>query len=61
MLCSGWLDVGSHDHCTQDSGGPHIDNYVVIDICFGNGCAGANYPGVNARVSLYNSWISANA
>ncbi|XP_013197063.2 trypsin CFT-1 isoform X2 [Amyelois transitella] len=62
MLCSGWLDVGGRDQCQQDSGGPLFHNGVVIGVCsFGNGCADSFYPGINARVSRYTSWIQANA
>ncbi|XP_047989729.1 trypsin CFT-1-like [Leguminivora glycinivorella] len=62
MLCSGWLDVGGRDQCSQDSGGPLIHSGVVVGVCsFGNNCADPYYPGVNARVSRYTSWIQANA
>ncbi|CAK1602326.1 unnamed protein product [Parnassius mnemosyne] len=62
MLCSGWLDVGGRDQCQGDSGGPLIHNNVVVGVCsFGEQCALARYPGVNARVSRYTSWIQSNA
>ncbi|KPI95070.1 PREDICTED: trypsin CFT-1-like isoform X2 [Papilio xuthus] len=62
MLCSGWLDVGGRDQCQRDSGGPLIHNNVVVGVCsWGLGCGHPNYPGVNARVSRYTSWIQANA
>ncbi|XP_061725069.1 trypsin CFT-1-like [Cydia pomonella] len=62
MLCSGWLDVGGRDQCQGDSGGPLIHNGVVIGVCsWGEACALARYPGVNARVSRYTAWIQANA
>ncbi|KAM3967798.1 trypsin CFT-1-like [Aphomia sociella] len=62
MLCSGWLDVGGRDQCQGDSGGPLYHNRVVVGVCsFGQSCALARYPGVNARVSRFTSWISSNA
>ncbi|KAJ0182338.1 hypothetical protein K1T71_001707 [Dendrolimus kikuchii] len=62
MLCSGWLDVGGRDQCQGDSGGPLYHNRVVVGVCsWGRGCAQAQFPGVNARVSRYTSWIQANA
>ncbi|XP_050346882.1 trypsin CFT-1-like [Nymphalis io] len=62
MLCSGWLDVGGRDQCQGDSGGPLIHNNVVVGVCsFGERCALARYPGVNARVSRYTSWIQSNS
>ncbi|XP_047999851.1 trypsin, alkaline C-like [Leguminivora glycinivorella] len=62
MLCSGWLDVGGRDQCQGDSGGPLIHNGVVIGVCsWGEQCALPRYPGVNARVSRYTSWIQSNA
>ncbi|CAG4977667.1 unnamed protein product [Parnassius apollo] len=62
MLCSGWLDVGGRDQCQGDSGGPLIHNNVIVGVCsWGHQCALARYPGVNARVSRYTSWIQSNA
>ncbi|XP_053621213.1 trypsin CFT-1-like [Plodia interpunctella] len=62
MLCSGWLDVGGRDQCTQDSGGPLFHNGVVVGVCsWGFGCADPFFPGINARVSRYTAWIQANA
>ncbi|XP_072940406.1 trypsin, alkaline C-like [Epargyreus clarus] len=62
MLCSGWLDVGGRDQCQGDSGGPLLHNNVVVGVCsWGERCALARYPGVNARVSRYTSWIQSNS
>ncbi|XP_063390101.1 trypsin CFT-1-like [Cydia fagiglandana] len=62
MLCSGWLDVGGRDQCSGDSGGPLIYNGVVVGVCsWGEQCALARYPGVNARVSKVTEWIQVNA
>ncbi|GBP49567.1 Trypsin CFT-1 [Eumeta japonica] len=58
MLCSGWLDVGGRDQCQGDSGGPLIHNGVVVGVCsWGESCALARFPGVNARVSRFTTWI----
>nr|AAX62035.1 trypsin-like serine protease [Ostrinia nubilalis] len=62
MLCSGWLDVGGRDQCQGGSGGPLFHNGVVVGVCsWGRGCAQAFFPGVNARVSRFTSWIQNNA
>nr|AAF43708.1 trypsin-like protein precursor [Heliothis virescens] len=61
MLCSGWPN-GGRDQCQGDSGGPLYHNGIVVGVCsFGIGCAQAQFPGVNARVSRYTAWISSNA
>ncbi|KAJ8736108.1 hypothetical protein PYW08_006764 [Mythimna loreyi] len=61
MLCSGWPN-GGRDQCQGDSGGPLYHNNVVVGVCsFGIGCAQAQFPGVNARVSTFSSWINSNA
>ncbi|CAH0723384.1 unnamed protein product, partial [Brenthis ino] len=62
MLCSGWLDVGGRDQCQGDSGGPLLHGTTIVGVCsWGEGCAERYYPGVNARVSRYTSWIQSNA
>ncbi|XP_075975604.1 trypsin CFT-1-like [Anticarsia gemmatalis] len=62
MLCSGWLNVGGRDQCQGDSGGPLYHNRIVVGVCsFGIGCADSFFPGVNARVSRFTSWIQSNA
>ncbi|KAL0850910.1 hypothetical protein ABMA28_006819 [Loxostege sticticalis] len=62
MLCSGWLDRGGRDQCQGDSGGPLYHNGVVVGVCsWGHGCARAQFPGVNARVSRFTNWISQNS
>ncbi|XP_075975899.1 trypsin, alkaline C-like [Anticarsia gemmatalis] len=62
MLCSGWLDVGGRDQCSGDSGGPLYHNRVVVGICsWGSGCGNPRFPGVNARVSRFTSWIQNNS
>ncbi|XP_026739099.1 trypsin CFT-1-like [Trichoplusia ni] len=62
MLCSGWLDVGGHDQCYGDSGGPLFHNRVIVGVCsWGESCALARFPSVNARVSRFTSWIHSNS
>ncbi|XP_075975708.1 trypsin, alkaline C-like [Anticarsia gemmatalis] len=62
MLCSGWLDVGGRDQCQGDSGGPLYHNGIVVGVTsWGSGCGNAFFPGVNARVSRFTSWIQSNA
>jgi hypothetical protein len=62
MLCAGYLNVGGRDQCQGDSGGPLYHNRVVVGVAsWGEECALARYPGVNARVSRYTTWIQANA
>ncbi|XP_022821659.1 trypsin, alkaline C-like [Spodoptera litura] len=61
MVCSGWPS-GGRDQCQGDSGGPLYHNGIVVGVCsFGIGCGEANFPGVNARVSRFASWIANNA
>ncbi|KAJ8736118.1 hypothetical protein PYW08_006774 [Mythimna loreyi] len=61
MLCSGW-PTGGRDQCQGDSGGPLYHNNVVVGVCsFGIGCAQAQFPGVNARVSRFATWIQQNS
>ncbi|KAG6458161.1 trypsin, alkaline C-like [Manduca sexta] len=62
MLCSGVLDVGGRDQCQMDSGGPLLHNGIVVGVCsFGHRCAEPRYPGVNARVSRFATWIGNNS
>ncbi|XP_063076728.1 trypsin-1-like [Engraulis encrasicolus] len=62
MLCAG-LDAGGKDSCQGDSGGPLVAKNSTLwvqagVVSFGIGCALAEYPGVYARVSQYQSWIT---
>ncbi len=61
MTCS-YFD--GKDACQGDSGGPLLitedtaaSDLQVGIISFGHGCAQANIPGVNTRVSTYYAWI----
>ncbi|KAG5263203.1 hypothetical protein AALO_G00283730 [Alosa alosa] len=61
MICAG-RDEGGKDSCQGDSGGPMVskqNNRWVQSgvVSFGIGCALAEFPGVYARVSQYESWI----
>ncbi|XP_062383002.1 uncharacterized protein LOC134070625 [Sardina pilchardus] len=62
MICAGLLD-GGKDSCQGDSGGPMVTKQETQWIqsgivSFGFGCARPELPGVYARVSRYQSWIS---
>ncbi|XP_062327666.1 transmembrane protease serine 9-like isoform X2 [Osmerus eperlanus] len=62
MLCAG-LKVGGKDSCQGDSGGPMVSKqggrWIQSGVVsFGKDCALANFPGVYARVSMYQMWIN---
>ncbi|XP_071368409.1 transmembrane protease serine 9-like [Centroberyx affinis] len=62
MICAG-LSEGGKDSCQGDSGGPMVSKQDSIWIqsgvvSFGRGCAQADFPGVYARVSRYQTWIT---
>ncbi|XP_062382682.1 transmembrane protease serine 9-like [Sardina pilchardus] len=62
MICSG-AEEGGRDSCQGDSGGPMVSKQGSVwvqsgVVSFGIGCALAQFPGVYARVSQYESWIN---
>ncbi|XP_028164082.1 trypsin, alkaline C-like [Ostrinia furnacalis] len=58
MICAGILDLGGRDACQGDSGGPlYFQNILIGVVSWGNGCARAGFPGVNANVASYVNWI----
>ncbi|KAL7870058.1 hypothetical protein AOLI_G00140460 [Acnodon oligacanthus] len=64
MICAGLLE-GGKDSCQGDSGGPMVSkqNSVWVQaglVSFGVGCAQPELPGVYARVSRYQTWISSH-
>ncbi|PZC70433.1 hypothetical protein B5X24_HaOG200464 [Helicoverpa armigera] len=61
MICAGWPS-GGRDQCRGDSGSPLYHNGIVVGVSsFGIDCGVVSFPGVNARVSRYTSWITSNA
>lgn len=64
MFCAGSPNWET-DACKGDSGGPLVCDvggrmFVLGVISWADGCAKRNKPGVYARVSNYNQWISVN-
>ena len=64
QLAAGVLDVGGRDACQGDSGGPLVVQTadgsgvkLAGVVSWGLGCAEADYPGMYARVSSFDSWI----
>ncbi|TNM93702.1 hypothetical protein fugu_001878 [Takifugu bimaculatus] len=63
MICAGYAS-GGKDSCQGDSGGPLVttgDDKVWVQlgvVSFGIGCALPMVPGVYARVSQFQDWIS---
>ncbi|XP_068444384.1 serine protease 27-like [Clinocottus analis] len=62
MICAGFKR-GGKDACQRDSGGPLVTKQGSVWIqsgvvSFGNGCAKPMIPGVYARVSEYQDWIT---
>ncbi|KAL1272662.1 hypothetical protein QQF64_028524 [Cirrhinus molitorella] len=62
MICAGLME-GGKDTCQGDSGGPMVSKQCSVWIqsgvtSWGYGCADPNSPGVYARVSQYQNWIT---
>ncbi|XP_051571652.1 transmembrane protease serine 9-like [Myxocyprinus asiaticus] len=62
MICAGLLE-GGKDSCQGDSGGPMVSKQGSVWIqsgvvSFGKDCALAGFPGIYARVSQYQTWIT---
>jgi secreted trypsin-like serine protease len=66
QLAAGVLNGGGKDSCQGDSGGPLTVKVAGADklagvVSWGNGCADAQFPGLYARVSSFQPYISARA
>ncbi|XP_076154262.1 serine protease 27-like isoform X1 [Alosa pseudoharengus] len=62
MMCAGALEQGK-DTCLEDTGGPMVNYQDSLWIqsgvvSFGKGCGRPGLPGVYARVSGYEKWIT---
>ncbi|MEM6531976.1 MAG: trypsin-like serine protease [Myxococcota bacterium] len=67
QIAAGILGVGGKDACQGDSGGPLVvrdeDGMFALAgiVSWGNGCARPEFPGLYARVSSFEGWISETA
>ncbi|TVQ28289.1 MAG: peptidase S1 [Wenzhouxiangella sp.] len=63
MLAAGYLGEGNIDACQGDSGGPLVvpdgDAFRLAGVVsWGEGCARPEFPGIYARVSHFENWIT---
>lgn len=63
QLAAGYLGTGGKDSCQGDSGGPLTvstsgGQRLAGVVSWGYGCADEDYPGMYARVSSFESWLS---
>lgn len=64
QVAAGVLNTGGKDSCQGDSGGPLSvtvggTRKLAGVVSWGEGCAAAQYPGLYARVSSFQTWIAA--
>lgn len=63
QIGAGYIGQGGKDSCQGDSGGPMVvahngDSLLAGVVSWGYSCADPNYPGMYARVSVFEDWIS---
>jgi secreted trypsin-like serine protease len=66
QLAAGFVGVGGKDSCQGDSGGPITVSFGGVTklagaVSWGNGCARANFPGLYARASSFETYLTQRA
>jgi secreted trypsin-like serine protease len=66
QLAAGFVGVGGKDSCQGDSGGPITVSVGGVTklagaVSWGNGCARANFPGLYARSSSFETYLNQRA